>query len=123
MLGGNNDSRLPPEIENQWLKNVMEFEKAYANAKPQKIVDLLGRPSFENENSMDDKKFKTEFIRLNKLLNDHNINVDFIVPQSDRVKYHFITEELFEHETDFVPVEGMTTNFIYEEFHPDHKKK
>ena len=123
LFGGNNDSRLPPEIENQWLKNVMEFEKAYANAKPQKIVDLLGRPLFENENSMDDKKFKTEFIRLNRLLKDHNMNVEFIASQSDRVKYHFITEKLFEHETDFVPVEGMTTNFIYEEFHPDHKKE
>jgi len=123
IIGGNGDSKLPPEIENQWLKNVIEFERTYANAKPQKIVDLLGKPSFQNEKDLDDKKFKTEFIRLNKLLMDHNINVDFIAPQTDRVKYHFITRELFDHETDFIPVKGMTTNFIYEEFHPDHKNE
>lgn len=40
-FGGNKDLDLPPEIENQFLKNVIEFEKAYAKAKSQKIVDLL----------------------------------------------------------------------------------
>ena len=123
IFGGNEGSDLPPEIENQWLKNVMEFEKAYANAKPKKIVELLGNPCFNNEKDMDDGKFKAEFTRLQKLLKDHNVNVDFIGPQTDRVKYHFITGELFEHETDFIPVKGMTTNFIYEEFHPDHKSE
>jgi hypothetical protein len=122
IFGSNSESDLPPDIENQFLKNVIEFERVYANAKPQKIGDLLGNPVFENEKDLDDKKFKTEYIRLKKLLKDHNINVDFITQQTDRVKYHFITGELFEHETDFVPVKGMTTNFIYEEFHPDHKK-
>ena len=121
IFGGSSESGIPPEIENQFLKNVMEFEKAYANAKPQKIIDFLGKPAFKDEKGMDDKKFNDEFIRLNKLLHDHNINVDFLAPQPDRVKYNFITRELFEHETDFIPLNGMTTNFIYEEFHPDHK--
>jgi hypothetical protein len=121
IFGGNGDSGIPPEIENQWLKNVMEFEKAYANAKPQKMFDLLGKPFFEDEKNLDDKRLSDEFIRLNKLLDDHNINVDFLAPQPDRVKYHFITRELFEHEADFMPLKGMSTNFIYEEFHPDHK--
>ncbi len=121
IFGSNSDGGISPEIENQWLKNVMEFEKAYANAKPQKMTDLLGKPSFADEKDMDEKKFIDEFIRLNKLLDDHNINVDFLAPQTDRFKYHFITGELFEHITDFIPVKGMTTNFIYEEFHPDHK--
>jgi hypothetical protein len=123
IFGGGDGTGLPPEIENQWLKNVMEFEKVYGNAKPQKIVEMLGNPSFENEENLDDKKFKSEFNRLQKLLKDHNINVDFIATQTDRVKYNFITGELFEHETDFVPVKGMTTNFIYEEFHPDHQNE
>ena len=123
IFGGSSDSGLSPDIENQWLKNIIEFEKAYANAKPQKIVDLLGNPSFEDEKDLDPKKFKTEFARLKKLLKQHNIKVGFLAPQTDRIKYHFITRELFEHETDFIPVKGMTTNFIYEEFHPDHKKE
>ncbi|MGH2566321.1 MAG: hypothetical protein ACRDE5_17510, partial [Ginsengibacter sp.] len=64
-----------------------------------------------------------EFNRLQKLLKDHNINMDFVASQTDRFKYNFITGELFEHETDFMPLKGMTTNFIYEEFHPDHKQE
>jgi hypothetical protein len=36
--------------------------------------------------------------------------------------YCFITEELFDHETTFIPMPGMTTCFDYEEFHPNHKK-
>ena len=123
IFGGDDGTGLPPEIENQWLKNVMEFEKAYVNVKPQKIAELLGNPSFESEENLDDKKFKSEFLRLQKLLKNHNINVDFIASQNDRVKYNFITGELFEHETDFVPVKGIVTNFIYEEFHPDHKQE
>ncbi len=120
---GQGRRRISPEIENQWLKNVIEFEKAYVNAKPQKLFDLLAKAFFKDEKSLDDNKYKEEFIRLNKLLEDHSINVDFLAPQPDRIKYYFITGELFEHETDFIPVKGMTTNFIYEEFHPDHKKE
>jgi hypothetical protein len=123
IFGSSTGGNLPPEIENQWLKNVMEFEKAYAKVKLQKLAALLGNPSFENEDDLDDKKFKSEFLRLQKLLKGHNINVDFIATQTDRVKYNFITRELFQHETDFVPVKGMTTNFIYEEFHPDHRNE
>lgn len=123
IFGGSSESGIPPGIENQFLKNVIEFERNYANAKPQKIIDLLGSPAFEDEKDMDEKKFNDEFIRLNKLLDDHNINVGFLAPQPDRVKYHFITMELFEHEMEFIPVNGMTANFIYEEFHPDHKNE
>lgn len=122
IFGSESDNIIPPEIGNQFLKNVMEFERAYAYAKPQKIFDLLERPAFENEKNLDDKKFQDEFIRLNKLLDYHNINVDFLTSKTDRDKYHFITRELFEHETHFIPIKGMSTNFIYEEFHPDHKK-
>lgn len=122
IFGSESDNIIPPEIGNQFLKNVMEFERANAYAKPQKIFDLLGRPAFEYEKNLDDKKFQDEFIRLNKLLDYHNINVDFLTSKTDRDKYHFITRELFEHETHFIPIKGMSTNFIYEEFHPDHKK-
>ncbi len=60
---------------------------------------------------------------MQKILKDHSINVDFIAPKPERVKYNFITKELFDHETDFMPIKGMTINFIYEEFHPDHKQE
>ena len=47
--------------------------------------------------------------------------VEFTRPREERFKYRFITEELFEHETDDMEVEGITKYFNYEEFHPDHE--
>lgn len=119
VFGG--DAELPPEIENEFLKNVMAFEKANDQAKPTKVYDLLGKPDFESEDKLDDEALQTEFSRLNRLLEDHGIDVGFQRERDDRFKYQFITEELFQHETPFVPVKGMITGFIYEEFHPDHE--
>ena len=112
---------LPPEIENQFLKNIMEFEKANAESKSETIFQILGRPGFEDEKNLDEGKFKIQFSRLQKLLKKHNINVEFERERDNRFKYNFITKELFEHQTSFMPVKGMATYFSYEEFHPDHE--
>ena len=120
-FGGSSDGELPPEIENEWLKNIMEFEKANQDAKPIKIIDLLGKPVFKDETTLNEKEFEKQFSRLEMLLEEHGIKVDFSREREDRFKYKFITEELFDHETTFIPVKGMTTYFHYEEFHPDHE--
>ena len=120
---GETDNDLSPGIENAFLKSVLEFEKAYVNSNPQKVFDILGKPAFNDEKNLDDEKFTIEFERLKELLLEHSINVDFIAEKSDRLKYDFIIKELFNHETEFLPLKGMTTNFIYEEFHPDHKQE
>ena len=118
IFGG--DGTLPPEIENEFLKNVLEFEAMNATQDSQTIGKILGSPVFEAQEKYDDEKLDQEFSRLNKLLEAHCINVDFIAPQTNRFKYDFITKEFFDHETFFVPVKGMISHFVYEEFHPDH---
>lgn len=112
---------LPPEIENQFLKNIMEFEKANTNVKSRTVYDIIGKPSFESEDNLDEEKFESAFLRLKNLLEEHGIHVEFNRERSDRFKYNFITRELFKHETNFAPVKGMITGFLYEEFHPDHE--
>jgi hypothetical protein len=112
---------LPPEIENQFLKNVMEFEKVNAGAKSKTIYELLDKPHFEDEMNLDEERFETEYARLNKLLEEHGMHVGFNREREDRFKYNFITKELFEHESAFMPVKGMITGFLYEEFHADHE--
>ncbi len=114
--GGN----LPPEIENEFLKNVLAFENNYGNMKPAKVVELLGNPQFQKSSDLDDEALKKEYARLEKLMEKKSIAVDFIREREDRFKYQFITEELFDHETDG-GFPGMTTHFTYEEFHPDHE--
>ena len=112
---------LPPEIENQFLKNIMEFEKGNVDSKAITIFNLLGEPVFDDEKNMDEEKFRAEYSKLELLLEDHGIKVEFSRERNDRFKYHFITKELFDHATTFMPVKGMTTYFLYEEFHPDHE--
>ena len=114
---------LPADIENQFLKNVMEFEKANAGSPIQKIFYILGKPTFEEEKKLDEEKFQIEFERLEELLKKENLNVQFMRERDNRFKYNFITQELFDHELPFVPIKGMVSTFIYEEFHPDHKQE
>ncbi|MDQ6889643.1 MAG: hypothetical protein M3Z56_05155 [Bacteroidota bacterium] len=121
LFGGEGD--LPADIENQFLKNIIEFEQANSNSNPQKIYELIGKPEFADEENLSESEFIMEFERLQNLLKNNSIHVDFIKERDDRFKYKFITTELFDHESIFIPVQEMTVNFIYEEFHPDHEQE
>lgn len=116
--GGEN---LPPEIENQFLNNILAFEKQHSSSSQKKIKEILGSPNFEQEEKLDDKAFEKAYKKLTLLLKNHSIQVDFSKERTDRFKYNFITTELLEHDTPFFAMEGMTTYFSYEEFHPDHE--
>ncbi|MEO6167609.1 MAG: hypothetical protein ABIO46_14470 [Chitinophagales bacterium] len=121
MSGSSGD--LPPEIENEFLKHVMAFEQQFnGEHKPVKMVSFLGNPVFRQPEGLGDREFKLESKKLTDLLYEKGISVDFLRDRDDRFQYKFITEELFEHESDFgVNLQGMMHCFIYEEFHPDHE--
>ena len=57
---------------------------------------------------------------MNEILFVYNIVYDNIHPAEDRQLYKFVTEELFQQTISDRPVTGMTTHFIYEDFHPHH---
>lgn len=115
--------QLPPEIENQFLKQVLAFEESYTTkTKKVKISEMLGRPVFRKSEELNDAEFESESERLAALLNSKSISIDFIRERDDRFQYKFITEEFFEYETDLlISIPGMMHCFIYEEFHPDHE--
>ena len=115
---GENET-LPPDIENQFLKNVYAFEQNLGDYTPLKVAELLGSPDFKKAAALTDEDFKKEYARLTELMKQKSVAVDFIRPRDERFKYQFITEELFDHETGS-SMPGMTTHFIYEEFHADH---
>ncbi len=115
-------SDIDPEIENAFLKNVMAFQRNFATTKPTKIFDLAGRPAFKKCDELNDERLENALQEVTDLLSAHNIEVYFGEGYDNRTQYRFITEELFEHETSFLPVPGMVTHFDYEEFHPNHKK-
>ena len=115
-------SKIDPEIENAFLKNVMAFEQNWATAKPAKVYDLLGKPDFKRADDLTDDELETALDQITDLLSEKNIDVYFDDEVDSRTRYLFITEELFEEESTFMPMPGMTTCFDYEEFHPNHKK-
>jgi len=116
---GNTD--LPPEIENEFLNSVMAFEQQFSEHKVIKLYDKIGRPlHFRPVSEIAHNDIGEAWHELSDYLNDHGIDVSVCSPNiSIRELYRFVTEELFDHETDDINLPGWTTNFIYDEFHPD----
>jgi hypothetical protein len=117
----NGDNELPAAIENQFLSNIAAFEKQFAEHKTIKVFDKIGRPQhFKPVADIPDHEMDRAWLELNKYLNEYNIDLGVCSPNiSVRELYRFATEELFEHETNDMNLPGWTTNFIYDEFHPD----
>jgi hypothetical protein len=113
--------KLSPAIENEWLNHIYNFEKLHSNAERIKLYDFIGKPEYKPENVLFEQEISVELERITGILHKNNIVLDCICEYDDRTIYKFITEELFEHEMDNVRIEGMFSNFIYEEFHPNHE--
>ena len=113
-------SNLSPETENQWLNHVYNFEKLHKECGRAKVYDLLGRPAFAKYDALTKSQLQRELSGLLALMEEKSIALDCICEYDDEVIYRFITEELFESETDDIFMEGMVHHFIYEEFHPNH---
>ncbi len=112
---------LPAEIENKFLKNVLEFENSFSNTKEARICDILGNLRMKPEAELDDLEVELFLNEVTELMLSKNIAVDFGGSYDSRTKYKFITEELFEESIFHSGIPGVITHFIYEEFHPDHK--
>lgn len=114
--------QLPLEIENQFLRSMMAFEDEYAKADFTTIYERIGRPVYKAVGEIRKFELNAALKELTAILEENNIGLDFLDgPYPDEVIYRFITEELFTEEIEKTRVAGMRTNFIYEEFHPNHK--
>lgn len=116
------DQDLPPDIENELLKETYELSKAYDKNESRVVRHILGYPVFPEESLLDDEAFEMENDRLNKLLEEHCIIIEFGRDRDDRFKYRFITTEIFEAELTCMPLPGLSFYFTYEDFHPDHER-
>ena len=112
---------IPAEVENAFLKNVLEFENNYLQSGETKISDIIGNPIWKPEPEIHDCELEASLAEVNGILLRHNIVVEFGGSYDNRTKYKFITEELLEESIFHAGIPGMMMHFIYEEFHPDHK--
>jgi hypothetical protein len=113
------ENKLPPEVENDFLKNIIAFEEAAREKKIVKFFDKIERPHFSLD--IDDNLLPSELERLLDHLDKHHINVSSICEVSDREFYRFIIEDLFEETINDIPnLESGFTCFTYEDFYPNH---
>ncbi len=113
---------LPPEIENQFLKNILAFEENYESVELTTVYEKIGKPPYKSIDDLSPSEISEELNRIKAIMEAHHIVLDFCDgPYPDEEIYKFITQELFTHEIDSVPLLGMNWNFIYEEFHPNNK--
>ncbi len=123
MTSFNGNSEAPPEVMNNFLDYIQQFEENWEKAESKKIKEILGFPEFKKIEDIDPEFLNAEIDNVLKKYSEKNYFVDIIEKNDVKPEdfYKFLTEELMEHETDFMNISGMNTNFIYEEFHPNPK--
>jgi hypothetical protein len=112
---------LTPEMENQFLKNILEFEASHEKGNSTTVYNRIGKPVYKLAEELTDEEMKMASEKLLALMKKHNIDLGFCHgPYSGETMYRFITEEFFSKE---VPKSGgrMISGFIYEEYYPNHK--
>jgi hypothetical protein len=113
---------VPPEVEHAFLNNILAFERQLDSVEEISIFKMLGEPAdFRNESELDDPEIEAELERLTELMSENRIEVDYGTEYPARLRYKFITEELFLHETQRFDIPDMVNHYIYEEFHPNHR--
>ena len=114
---------LPADIENNFLRNIMEFEKQFDQHKTATVFDKIGKPKhFKPVEEINDEDITEAWAQLNGYMQQHGVELSAISPKiTVRELYRFTTEELFEHETDDIDMPGMISGFIYDEFYPDYE--
>jgi hypothetical protein len=119
---GSEESKLSAEIENVFLQQVLDFERKEAVAKEMSVFEVLGSPQhFPKVEMIGEERIKEMLWKLLNFMESKRINIAVLRPNvSDHEMYRFITQELFTHRMLHIDIEGMTTNFIYDEFHPDY---
>ncbi|HWB62805.1 MAG TPA: hypothetical protein VG603_04785 [Chitinophagales bacterium] len=122
-FGGNfmGSEDIPPEVENQFLKQIINFHKLHENASTTSVYKFIGEPEYNHVNDLSDREVKPELKRLMKLMAKNGVSLSVLADTPEREIYRFVTEELFKHEIENVKMKGWTNQFIYEEFHPNAK--
>ncbi len=107
------DSRLSPEIENEWLDHVLEFERQFEQAKCITVRERINNPPIQSLSDRPQDAIGGAVTALLDLLAAHGIAVDFLGDVDELEAYRYLTEELLDEEMDDICVEGMTTHFTY----------
>ncbi|ULQ55682.1 hypothetical protein KJS94_13615 [Flavihumibacter rivuli] len=122
MLGGPAlEGQFGAQVENFFLRRMMEFEDMLENCPQVKVFDKLGRPDhIPPVDAIPDEELDEAWESLNGLLLRSGVELWVDNPSvGKRELYRFVVEELFEMDMDDVRIPGMYQVFCYDEFYPD----
>ena len=105
------DPRLSPEFENEWLDQVLEFERQFEEAKRITVRERIGDPPIQPLSDLPLHAVGGAVNALLDLLAAHDIAVDFLGEVDDVEAYRYLTEELLDQEMDDIRIEGMISHF------------
>ena len=107
------DSRLSPEVENEWLDHVLEFERQFEQAKRITARERIGDPPIQLLRDLPLYAVGEAVTTLLELLTAYGVAVDFLGDVDEIEAYRYLTEELLDEEMDDIRIEGMMTHFTH----------
>ena len=107
------DPQLSPEMESEWLDNVLEFEEQFDAGKTITVRERIGNPSITPLKDMSIYALDQAITELLELMIAHGISVDFLGEVDNIEAYRYLTEELLDYEIDDIRVEGYMTCFTH----------
>lgn len=114
--------KLPLNVENLFLKNILDLEKNYARAPLVSMYEFLGCPAFKKAAEIDEEDIEKALEGVLDFLFNRNIIIDFTEMEDPREKYAFITEEFFAREVGNLRVPGVFFRFQLEGRRTDHNQ-
>lgn len=118
------DEELPAEVRYEILQNIYSLEQAFHDTSREMLTldELLEHPYRVAEQYLTDEGVEMEFKRFTNLLRQHQFELETLYPTEIRILYRFITGELLSQRVPSRFAKGMFFHFVYEEFHPNHRK-
>jgi hypothetical protein len=113
------DDALPPDVEDLWLDSIERFEQAAGTSRTITVREYVGNPPLRPLGEIAPEELQQAVDRLTELLASNDIVVHIGEHVSLAETYRFLSEELMDAETDDIRVEGFSTLFLYEDFHPN----
>jgi len=109
------------KLEAKFQDFVDQFDHSFETCGMTTVFEKLGKPEYRKNEDIPDSEISQELERVMKLMYKHNLSADSICGITDREFYRFITEDVFSCEVEDFWVDGLMSNFIYEEFYPNDK--
>lgn len=108
--------------DQEMLDYILDLGQQEVLAKDMTVFEILGRPQhFPSVGQMGEQRMEEMLQDLLRYMAERGMEVTVFSPNVTRRElYRFITEELFPRRMLHMPVPGMVTCFIYDEFHPDY---